>query len=154
MLTRIGLLIGALGLAIGVTGPKLYKMTQIKGWLPGASVQQRPVTEKWHQTPDDHPNAQDTYWVAFTEDDIRKVGHHRLNVEPEKWESLSEGDSVDVVYVSGSPEPYLRDGIFVSWGNFVFDLVLLGLEVGVVGVMAVQLRRLYTRDDSGMGTAA
>jgi hypothetical protein len=154
MLTRFGFLIVALCLALGVTGPKLYKMTQIRGWLPGASVQQRPITEKWHQTPEEHPDAQDTYWVAFTEDDIRKVGNHRLNVEPEKWASLSEGDSVEVVYVSGSPKPYLRDGIFVSWGNFVFDLLLLGLEVGVVAIMAMQLWRLYPRDDSGMGTAA
>lgn len=145
MLPRVLALIVALGVGIGVTGPKLYKMAQIKGWLPGATAADWTVTQKWHQTPNQHPSGRNTYWIATTEEDIRKIGPHRLNVPSEKWESLKEGDKLEIVSVPGDPAPYLRDGIFVSWGNFAFDLALLGVEFGVVGVMVWPLRRLRKR---------
>ena len=39
-------LVVAVGLGAFVTGPKLYKMARIKGWLPGASVTRAVVTQK------------------------------------------------------------------------------------------------------------
>jgi hypothetical protein len=68
-----------------------------------------------------------------------------LSVTPERWETIREGDRIEVVYVPGDPWPYLRDDVFVSGGNFVFDFVLLGVELGVAGVMAWQLWRLRGR---------
>jgi len=133
--------VGALGVAVIVTGPKLYQMARIKGWLGGANSQERVIVEKWNQTPDQHPRGRDTYWISLTEDDIRKRGPHRLNLEPEQWRDLQVGDKIEVVYLPGDPEPYLRDGIYTSWGNFAFDFVLLGLELGVASAMAWALWR-------------
>lgn len=34
--------------------------------------------------------------------------------------------------MNGDKTPYLQDGIFVSLGNFIFDTVLLLVELGVI----------------------
>jgi hypothetical protein len=91
---------GALAMAVFVTGPKLVKMAQIRGWLPGASVSEVRITQMWHQRPGEGGT--------------------------DRWS-------------------YLRDDIFASAGNFVFDFVLLGLELTVV---AFALRGIV-RDRSG-----
>ena len=75
MAPRVMALILALGVAIGITGPNLYKTAQIKGWFPGATAADRTVTQKWRQPPSRrHPREQDAYWVATTGEDIRKAG--------------------------------------------------------------------------------
>ena len=131
----------ALGMAFGVTIPKLYKMCQIKGWLPGAPATQETITQKWNETPAEHPRGRDTYWIAWSDDDIRKVGDHRVNVPPDYWNNIDVGDQIDVVRLSGDRWPYLRDGIFVSAGNFVFDGILLATEIGVAIAMIIGLIR-------------
>jgi hypothetical protein len=142
---RLLVLVIALGLAAAVTVPKLDKMAQIKGWLPGGTVQTRVITGKWHQTPEEDPDGADTYWIALTAGDIRQPGSHRLTLPADQWASLREGDGIEVVYVPGDPQPYRRDGIFVSLGNFLFDVVLLALELGTAGLMGWQLWRLRSR---------
>jgi hypothetical protein len=49
------------------------------------------------------------------------------------------GDTIPVVFVHG--EPYLRDSIFDSLGNFAFDLVLLAAEAALCVVASVRLVR-------------
>jgi hypothetical protein len=46
-----------------------------------------------------------------------------------------------VVYLPGDFEPHIPDGIYVEWGNFAIDFVLLAGELGVVVVMTWQLLR-------------
>ncbi|MBC8117737.1 MAG: hypothetical protein H7062_25385 [Candidatus Saccharimonas sp.] len=140
-MTNVIVLIAALGVAIAFTVPKLFKMCQIKGWVPGASATNEVITQKWHQTPEQHPSGRDSYWIAWGITDIKTVGGHRLNVPSERWERLNVGDTIEVVRLPGDRWPYLRDGIFVSAENFIFDFLLLNVELGVAIFMVRALIR-------------
>lgn len=110
---------------------KLERMEQIRGWKPGAEVRMETVRQKY-ENPDSG-----TCWVAFTDENIRRVGPHRMNMEREPWSSLNIGDVVEVVYLPGDPERYSRDGIYANDGNFAFDWGLLVIEVSMVVVSAL-----------------
>jgi len=71
-----------------------------------------------------------------------KGWQHRINLTVEKWARLKAGDKIEIISLPGDPDPYTRDDIFVSSGNCVTDLVFLGVELGVAGLMAWQLLRL------------
>ena len=133
------ILIIALGFAVGVTTPKLYKMFQIKGWVSGAATDTVTITQKWHQVKPKkiRPNV---FWIAWTDRSIREVGDHRINLQRERWNALEVGATLEIIKAPGDPVPYLREGIFVSPGNFVLDFVLLAAEIGAAVVM---IRRLY-----------
>lgn len=118
-------------LAFGVTGPKLMKMSQIKGWISGAEIEKVIVTQKWYQTSDIHPSG-DTFWISWTEKNIKEVGSHRINVIKEKWNTIEIGDSLEIIYIEGDSSPYLEDGIFVEFGNFIFDIILFIVELGLI----------------------
>ncbi len=135
----------ALGLAMGVTIPKLYKMSQIRGWVSGAKVTQKAITQKWHQTPAEHPEGRDVYWIAWTAEKIRSVGNHRMNVPPELWNRLNVGDQIEGIRLHGDPRLYLREGIFASDGNFAVDVILLIVEIGVAATMIASLFRRRNR---------
>lgn len=134
----IGIIL-AIFLALGVTVPKLVKMSQIKGWTTGAEVKVEKVTQKWNQTPDIHPSNRNTFWISWSNKDIKLVGDHRTNVQKEKWDNINIGDEIELIYVPGDTSAYLRDGIFVEYGNFVFDIVLLLGEITTVIILLIQL---------------
>jgi hypothetical protein len=52
---------------------------------------------------------------------------------------MKVGDPVEVFRVPGDDGAYLRNGVFVEPGNFVFDLVLLAVTGGVAVVSAGRL---------------
>ena len=134
---RVGYLAAAALLACLVTIPKLIRMAQIRGWLPGAAVEERVILEKWHETAAEHPRGRTTYWLLTGEGDIRVPGNHRINLQRDNWEGRNVGDPIAMVPLDG--EVYLRDGIYASDGNFFFDLVLLAAELFVVIRMAALL---------------
>jgi hypothetical protein len=133
-------LVIALALALGVTGPKLLKMARIKGWVPGAVSTRRVITQKGIDSAT-RVDGEDSYWVSWVEGPPPGPGPDRLRVFPEVWESLEEGDAIELVFVPGDARPHLQNGIFVGWGNFAFDLFLLTAELGVAGAMAWRLLR-------------
>lgn len=141
MLKPILILLAALGLAVGVTGPKLIRMAKIRGWMSGATAETRTITQTWHQTPEQHPNGRNTYWISWTQEDIRKVGPHRLNLPADQWSALQVGQTLKVRTLPGDPDVYLEEGIYASNGNFVFDVLLLAAELGTATLLAVQLWR-------------
>lgn len=47
----------------------------------------------------------------------------------EQWSTTTAGESLDIVYIPWSDDTYLKDGIYVSFGNFLFDFVFLTLEL-------------------------
>ena len=55
-----------------------------------------------------------------------------MNLQRETWKNLQIGDPVESVYLPGSSQPYRRDGIFASDGNFAFDRGLLAVEIAMV----------------------
>ncbi|HEY9062227.1 MAG TPA: hypothetical protein VIO64_17265 [Pseudobacteroides sp.] len=136
---RIAIIIFAGFLALGVTGPKLIKMAQIKGWVTGAEIKVEEITQKWNQTPDIHPSGRNTFWISWGNQDISVRGNHRTNVEKEIWDSINIGDKIELVYVPGDTSAYLKDGIFVGPGNFIFDIVLLLGELTTVFIFIIQL---------------
>jgi len=108
-----------------ITGNKLVKMSKIQGWLPGARQEIKIITGK-EEIADKYGSA---YWIAWDNISPSVVGNHRTNLKQNQWESLSVGDKIEVYYVGKSASPYIRDGIFVSKGNFVFDSVLFTAEL-------------------------
>jgi len=138
MIKHVAVALLAFGMAFGITLPKLYKMCQIKLWIPGAVLGEERITQKWHQTPAEHPKGRNVYWISWGDTPIREVGAHRTNIEREQWESLRVGALVETVRIPGDPSPYLRrNDIFVSPGNFAFDFALLGVEL-FFGVSAIR----------------
>jgi hypothetical protein len=117
-------LIVSIGLASLMTGPKLYRMARIVGWQPGAEVATRWVA---HKGVDNDMRGRKFHWVSWA---IDGSPTDRDNVSPEVWESMKVGDAVEVVFVPGTNEKaHLRKGVFVEEGNFVFDFILLGVEI-------------------------
>ncbi len=114
---------------ISVTAPKLYKMFQIKGWVPGGVPLQVTVTSKWHETAEESLDGRETYWVAWNDGDVKVRGKHRSNMFQDQWRATSIGDKQDIIYIPWEGDTYPKDGIFVSFGNFVFDFILLTLEL-------------------------
>ncbi len=112
-----------------ITAPKLYEMFQIKGWIPGGVPLQVTVTSKWHETAEEARDRRETYWVAWNGGDIRVRGKHRTNMFQEQWDTVKIGDTQNIVYIPWSDDTYLKDGVYVSFGNFVFDFVLLTVEL-------------------------
>ena len=113
-----------------ITAPKLYEMLQIEGWIPGGRVQQVTITAKAHRSAEESQDGREVFWIAWNGGDISKRGAHRTSVFEEKWVALKVGDPLEIVSIPGSSGTYLRHGdIYVSPGNFVFDIVLLLLEV-------------------------
>ena len=87
----IAIFVIALGLAIFATIPKLYKMCQIRGWLPGATVVTETVSQKWHETPEAHNRYREVYWISWSDVDIQRIGTHRTNVTADRWNALNVG---------------------------------------------------------------
>lgn len=133
-LRALAFLILGLGMAALVTGPKLHKMAQIRGWLPGGSIETVVVTDRWHQQPGEDGVDHDVYWITWAGADVRRIGTHRLNVTAEQFPALTPGSRLEVIRVPGDRNAYLRDDIFVSIGNFIFDLLLLIGELALVGL--------------------
>ncbi len=124
---RILIGVAALAVAALFTGPKVYRMAQIRGFVPGAQVSAETVVEKWHQTPEQHHDGRDVFWVTWSESDIRARGSHRLNLPEELWNTVTVGGPIEIVRLEGGSEPHHRQGIYASNGNLAFDLILLGV---------------------------
>ena len=129
-------LVISVALAGGVTGPKLYKMAQIKGWLPGATATTRPITQKGV---DHGTRGREHHWVSWANSGGPISRAHRASVSPEVWETMTVGDPVEVIRVPGDEDAYLRNGVFVEPGNFVFDIVLLSVGLCVAVASAGRL---------------
>jgi hypothetical protein len=129
-------LVVSIALACGVTGPKLYKMAQIMGWQPGAKITNGWITSKGV---DQDLRGRTFYWVSWANHNGTPTRADRNNVSSEVWEGMKVGDPVEVVRVSGDDAAYLRNGVYVEPGNFVFDLGLLAISVGVAIASAGRL---------------
>ena len=127
-----------------MTTSKLYTMYQIRGQIPGAFTATYSVRQKWDDYSWDRSSRsmQHTYWVTWTDQDIRQPGSHRINLAYEKWSRLKIDDPIEITYVPRDPEPYVRNDIFDSDENFAFDYILLLAELsGAVWLMVKMIKR-------------
>lgn len=125
----VGLIICLLFLIL--TTSKLYTMYQLRGLISGAYTVTYNVKQKWDEYSWNRSSRemQHTYWVSWTDQDIQQPGLHRTNLVFEKWSRLKIGGPIEITYVPRDPEPYLRNDIFDSDDNFIFDYVLLVAEL-------------------------
>jgi hypothetical protein len=126
----------------GVTGPKLHKMAQIKGWRPGATVTTRFITKKGVNQ---GTRGSNHYWVSWANYDGTISPAHRDYVSPEVWESMEVGDPVEVIHVPGDDAGYLPNGVYVELGNFAFDIALLAVGLCVAAASAGRLLWWWVR---------
>lgn len=111
------------------TGQKLYKMAMIRGFIPGAKVEKRIITQKWNQYVRQRKLSRNAYWISWTDKSIEEVGNHRVNIHYDDWQKLSVGDSIDLVFIPGDNRPFTKNDIFADNGNFIFDSILLIIEL-------------------------
>ncbi len=137
----------ALWLMLAVTGPKLYKMAQIRGFTAGGTLLERTITDKasqdWTAAFDsDSSSSRGTYYfISWNEQPALEAGPNRINIQREQWENLNIGDSIDLVRVANDDATYIRTGIFASNSNFIFDAMLLLLQLVIIINSAVRLLR-------------
>ncbi|MBI5042870.1 MAG: hypothetical protein HZC10_03370 [Nitrospirae bacterium] len=113
-----------------LTTSKLYRMCIIKGWIDGEMViRTYTITQKWHERYATDYGTGHMYWISWTGQNIKENGVHRVSMQYEKWVYLQINDPIEIIYIVNNPSPYSRDGMFVSDGNFIFDIVLLSLEL-------------------------
>ena len=132
-------LVASLGVGLGMTGSKLYKMAQIKGWLPGATVTPAVTTQKGVDRAQGRRQIEDSYWVSWAKGDVRGSWAERERVSPDVWETMKVGDPIELIRVPGDSQAYLRNGVFVDPDNFAFDLILFAGAMAVAVVSAVRL---------------
>ncbi len=120
-----------------VTVPKLYTMSQIKGWIPGARKRTYHVTQKLLEK----GQYGDFYMVSWTQQDIRQPSNFRTNIPYNRWVKSNIGDPIEIITIGNDPSPYVQDDIFVEPCNFVFDFLLLAAELsGIALVIRAFLR--------------
>jgi hypothetical protein len=124
----------ALGMAAFVTGPKLFHMFQIRGWIAGRTLSTEVVLQKWHEKTD----KRDAWWIGWGPEPVQQVSSNRINIEEKDWKRYRIFDHIDIVRIPGSRWPYaLKNDIWVSRGNFAFDFALLAIELAF-GLTAVR----------------
>ena len=130
-----------------ITTSKLYTMYQLRGSISGATNVTYQVRQKW----DDYSwnrstkEMEHTYWVTWTDQNIQEPGTHRVSLSYGKWARLKVGDPIEITYVPRDPEPYVRNDIFDSQGNLVFDYILLLAEVAGGAWFMMQMLRSSNR---------
>lgn len=141
--TLVAFLLGLAGFFIG----KLYEMAAIRGWVPGAVYRTHVITDMQVLDGDYGP----AYWIAWDGAPIARRSHQRENLERDQWARLAVGDTVTMAYYRDDPTPNSPDGIYVSLGNFVFDIVLLScalLLACVLGRPRIRALRAFVRNRS------
>jgi len=137
----------ALWLMLAVTGPKLYKMAQIRGFIGGATLLERTITDKASQdwrtalSLNRTSSSGTNYFIAWNEQSALEAGPNRINIQQEQWEKLNIGDSIDLMRLPHDEATYIRTGIFASNGNFMFDAILLALQLAIIMNSIVRLAR-------------
>lgn len=130
LLVFVPLLLMGLG-GMALSWNSLHRMKQLRGWEPGATVTTATVRDK----------AQDTryqrHWVSLSDQSARTYGTHRVELSPERFAQYEVGDPIEVVYLPGDPEPYPRNDILDSDGNFAFRYFLLAAAGGLAFLSVV-----------------
>lgn len=93
----------------------------IRGMEPGARIEKERVLEKYRRS--------GRYVVVFEEASGARCTVGCIGLPRAVWGRYDVGDEIEIVYLPDSEEPFHRDGIYASDGNFIFDYVLLAVEI-------------------------
>jgi hypothetical protein len=127
------------GIAFAIAGiftiPKLHKMYQITGDIPGAMHETHVVTAKWDEWVDMRRSRNHYYMISWGDPAHQHDRRFSTNVEPWIWRSIAIGQPIEFLRIPGDDERYLaKDDIFVE--GFTFDYGLLAAEL-ILGTWAV-----------------
>lgn len=120
---------------------KLVRMSQIRGWLPGATVEWHRVTDVWHERRVTRRGTSHGYWLAWGAGPVREPGPHRLNLSEQAWSKVRVGDPIEIIRVPFDRTAHTRDGLFAESGQFGVDGFLLSVELTGLFYAATRLRR-------------
>ena len=127
---------------ISITGSKLFKMAQIRGFVKGPAPVVKTITGTSIST--GHPR--NSYVLTWDGADPVISGPNRINLPREIWETFQPGDSIEILYFPEDPRPYHRLGLYANNGNFGFDsFLLLAWVSGLVALSSTPLRHLLRR---------
>jgi hypothetical protein len=136
----------SLALALGVTGPKLHTMAQIKGWVEGARVTQEVIRSKGVDAPQGRRQYEHSYWVSWSKSNAPTTWAERERVDAEDWHQMNVGDAIEIVRIPGDNHIYLRNGVFVSMDNLVFDIFLFVAAILAALLASFKLLRLHFQE--------
>jgi hypothetical protein len=122
-----------------VTGPKIYKMFQIRGTVPGALVEKQIVSAKNQE----YGRGEDYWKITTTQGESERISF-------EKWSSLKVGDEIEMVRIPGDEVVYAKYGIYSDDGNLIFDYVLLASEIGGIFFFLVRFFKLRNRPKTAL----
>ena len=125
------------------TGPKLHRMAQVRGLLPGARVSTYPLLQKWTR-PAGRSLSEYAYCIEWDDPAHTGIGDNQDNIGYAYWSSLNVGDPIRIARVGHSDEPHVIGGIDSDNGNCAFDAVLLLLELG--GAIYALISWVITKD--------
>ncbi|MBL8915962.1 MAG: hypothetical protein JNM17_35010 [Archangium sp.] len=115
--------LGAVGLRF--TSAKLERMKQVRGFIPADDARKVPVLEK---AVIDGAN-----WVRWNDEaGIDRIGGHRFSLPSDAFQRYQPGDQIEVLFFEDERAPIPRESVFAEDGNFVFDRVLLAIELAMV----------------------
>ncbi len=125
------------------TGGKLVDMAKIRGWIDGTSENVFYISDKYIHSGGHNG---DTYLISWTNDAIKTQGPHRIKIEKFQWENVVIGDPIKIVKLRGDDTPYLRDGIYASNSNFIFEIMLELLWITSLIYMLMLPRNRFLRE--------
>jgi hypothetical protein len=103
---------------------KLYGMCRLRGFFGTNHHEMQRVMRLW----DEEDEQGRRFCMVAWGDKIEEHGHQ--NADCDHWQTMRVDDPVEIVYVGDSKEGHLRRGdVGSDNGNFLFDLVLFGLEL-------------------------
>ena len=117
-------IIGLLLVGPLITIPKLHKMWVATGRLPGRTIYNAVVVDRWVSG----TGFRRDYNFLWRFDDPHIEHVERVEqAEEEDWNKLTVGSAVDVALADG--EFICTKSVYVSEGNFQFDYFLICIEV-------------------------
>lgn len=124
------------------TSTKIYGMLEIRGIIPGRIIESKIITDMTFQASSKIPG-ENVYWISWSYADISTKSNNRLNISEELWTSLEIGSEVEIIKLRSGNTPYMKNGIYASNGNFVFDIIMFLIEfTGIIyGIVAFIQRR-------------
>lgn len=117
----------------GFTSVKLYRMAEIRGVVGDRVHEEHVITSKRVDRA--------ACWVAWDGGRARGWETDAVQIPRRRCPEFKEGDTIQVVRIESNGAVYLEDGIYASNGNFVFDFILLCIEVIAALVLLVLLLR-------------
>lgn len=131
---------------LAYTGPTVVRLLQIRGWVPGGVKETVTLTQKWLEPGGKEASSPlQHYWVAWTAQDIREPGHHRLELPASVWDRLEVGAPVEITRVAGEPAPHSPLGLTATDEAIGLHAIFLTAELVFLVAFAWLTARSWRR---------